>query len=128
VPESGTGRALSRWRTLSGGPGVPGTWSRASRRDTLAALSHGQGKSGKREEYEAAKGDVGMARLVRHDRNEPFAVKKDEVDEDTLWLCACGLSKDKPFCDGSHKRTKDEEAGAVYMYDDRDRIKIKSMY
>jgi CDGSH-type Zn-finger protein len=69
-----------------------------------------------------------MARLVRHDRNEPFAVKKDEVDEDTIWLCACGLSKDKPFCDGSHKRTKDEEAGAVYIYDDSGRIKIKSMY
>ena len=24
---------------------------------------------------------------------------------DTKWWCACGLSKDQPFCDGSHKGT-----------------------
>jgi CDGSH-type Zn-finger protein len=24
----------------------------------------------------------------------------------TYWWCACGLSKDQPFCDGSHKVTQ----------------------
>jgi CDGSH-type Zn-finger protein len=27
----------------------------------------------------------------------------------------CGLSKKKPFCDGSHKRAKDEEDGKLYL-------------
>ncbi|MCC6064184.1 MAG: hypothetical protein LM570_06645 [Thermocrinis sp.] len=29
----------------------------------------------------------------------------------------CELSKKKPFCDGSHKRTRDEEEGKLYIYD-----------
>lgn len=34
---------------------------------------------------------------------EPFAL---EVEKDkTYWWCACGLSKNQPFCDGSHKPT-----------------------
>jgi len=29
----------------------------------------------------------------------------------------CGLSKNQPFCDGSHKKTRDEEEGKIYEYD-----------
>jgi CDGSH-type Zn-finger protein len=29
----------------------------------------------------------------------------DVEAEKTYWWCACGLSKDQPFCDGSHKQT-----------------------
>ena len=29
----------------------------------------------------------------------------------------CGLSKNQPYCDGSHKQTRDEESGKVYAYD-----------
>ena len=31
---------------------------------------------------------------------------KLEMDPGTYFWCACGKSKDQPFCDGSHKGTK----------------------
>lgn len=33
----------------------------------------------------------------------PFGVKVEEGK--SYWWCACGLSKEQPFCDGSHKGT-----------------------
>ncbi len=42
--------------------------------------------------------------------NKPNIVSKNPVVLDlkagTYWWCHCGLSKDQPFCDGSHKGTK----------------------
>jgi len=67
-----------------------------------------------------------MARLVRHDKNAPYEVP--EGTELPLYICACGLSKNKPFCDGSHKKTRDEAAGDVYLYDDKGRAKIATEY
>jgi CDGSH iron-sulfur domain-containing protein 3 len=29
--------------------------------------------------------------------------KFDLTGKKTIWLCRCGHSKNKPFCDGSHK-------------------------
>ena len=35
-------------------------------------------------------------------QNEPYEV---ELEAGTYWWCACGRSKNQPFCDGSHKET-----------------------
>ena len=45
-----------------------------------------------------------MARLVRHEEMGPYEIP--EGTELPVWICGCGLSKNKPFCDGSHKTTE----------------------
>jgi CDGSH-type Zn-finger protein len=67
-----------------------------------------------------------MARLIRHDLNHPYEVP--EGTELPLYICGCGLSKNKPFCDGSHKKTRDEEAGDTYIYDDAGRVRVVKQY
>ena len=41
----------------------------------------------------------GPIKLVDEDGNE-FPVDEGE----SVWLCRCGGSSDKPFCDGTHRR------------------------
>ena len=41
-----------------------------------------------------------MARLVKHDAQAPYEIP--EGTELPVWICGCGLSKNKPFCDGTH--------------------------
>jgi CDGSH iron-sulfur domain-containing protein 3 len=67
-----------------------------------------------------------MARMVRHEKNGPYEVA--EGTELPVWICGCGLSKNKPFCDGTHKKTKDEAADQVYVYDDNGRVQVKNQY
>lgn len=57
-----------------------------------------------------------MARLVKLEHSGP--VKIEPGHDRPVWVCACGLSKTFPICDGSHKTTaKTEEAGRLYCYD-----------
>jgi CDGSH-type Zn-finger protein len=35
-------------------------------------------------------------------QKEPFGL---QLEPGTYWWCACGRSKNQPFCDGSHKGT-----------------------
>jgi CDGSH-type Zn-finger protein len=57
-----------------------------------------------------------MARQVRHDATGPFEVP--EGTELPVWICGCGLSKNLPYCDGTHKKTRDE-GDQLFVYDDQ---------
>jgi len=67
-----------------------------------------------------------MARMIRHDKNSPYEVP--EGTELPLYICACGLSKNKPFCDGTHKKTRDENPDDTYLYDDTGRVRVVKQY
>lgn len=54
-----------------------------------------------------------MSRLIKNNDKGPVEIK---VGDESKWVCACGLTKNKPFCDGSHKKTLDEEEGKNYIY------------
>ena len=55
-------------------------------------------------------------------RNGPYGVTGAQLigadgevidTKDTFWLCRCGASATKPFCDGSHKRVGFDDPGVA---------------
>lgn len=60
-----------------------------------------------------------MARLVRHEEMGPYRVDVEGAEK-SVWICGCGLSSNKPYCDGSHKNTSDEAEDRLYLYEDDD--------
>ncbi len=71
--------------------------------------------------------------MIEHEAHKPFIVKvgelpgMDKLTQDQkvlnyqIHICACGLSHNKPFCDGHHHLTDDEKENCVYMYDKDDK-------
>jgi len=66
-----------------------------------------------------------MARLIRHDATGPVKIDPATIPAGkSLFICACGLSRNLPLCDGSHKPCATvEKPGKVYVYDNS-RLKI----
>jgi CDGSH-type Zn-finger protein len=56
-----------------------------------------------------------MARIVRRTHTGPYRLV---IGGEEQFLCRCGLSKNQPFCDGSHKTTRSEEPDKLYWYDE----------
>jgi CDGSH-type Zn-finger protein len=57
-----------------------------------------------------------MPRLIRLTHTSP--IKLEPSDKPT-WVCACGLSRNFPLCDGTHKtcRAAETDPNALYVYD-----------
>ena len=53
-------------------------------------------------------------RKVLRTANKPLEIT---AQERSVWICMCGLSKNQPYCDGSHKKVADEVDGKTYEYD-----------
>ncbi len=55
-----------------------------------------------------------MSRIVVKTANGPLQVGDK-------FICQCGLSKNQPFCDASHKKTEDENKDETYLYTEESR-------
>jgi len=55
-----------------------------------------------------------MSRLIIKTAKGPQEVKPSKK---SVFICMCGLSKNQPFCDGSHMATLDEKDDELYEYD-----------
>ncbi len=62
-----------------------------------------------------------MARIITSEHNQPVEVK---VGGESKWICMCGLSKNKPYCDGAHRQCAGEESGKVYRYENGTRVEV----
>lgn len=61
-----------------------------------------------------------MSRVIVHEASASHKVQivDEEGNVKTRGICMCGLSSNLPFCNGSHRKTKDEPEGALYQYNE----------
>lgn len=64
-----------------------------------------------------------MARLVSLTGKGPVKV---EVQEKPVFVCACGLSRKFPLCDGSHKKCADEPEDRTFRYEGPDLTRVET--
>lgn len=55
-----------------------------------------------------------MPRLVRFEATGPIRI---DPQDKPVFVCGCGLTRNFPFCDGTHKACKDEDPAKIYRYD-----------
>ncbi|MFC6716358.1 CDGSH iron-sulfur domain-containing protein [Natrialbaceae archaeon GCM10025810] len=70
-----------------------------------------------------------MTRLVELEATGPRKLDPEDIDDEkgNVAICQCGLSDDFPFCDGSHRKTSDEEEGTTYVYEDGERKVVEEV-
>lgn len=71
-----------------------------------------------------------MSREVTHTADGPYRLTADDIDETygDVAVCLCGLSGERPFCDGSHRQVEDEVEGVRYKYVDGERRVVELTY
>lgn len=69
-----------------------------------------------------------MTRDVPLNGDGPRYLDADDIDDEKgdIAICQCGLSGEFPFCDGSHRRTEDEDDG-LYRYVNGERRRVASV-
>ncbi len=62
-----------------------------------------------------------MSRIIIREDQGPMEI---QCGSEKKWLCRCGLSNKQPWCDSSHKKTRDEEPGKLYIYEGDSRREV----